>query len=162
MKEKKARQQKEKINRLMESLKNSNQHEFTIYQLTQMNDAALVDLSNALLTHNNANVRLGCASVLGHICTNHKVKTFNKAKASKVLIKALNDSQSVVRICSAEALGNFSGKQAQLVVEPLGDLLKDRNDEVRKQAKASLEKIGGPKAEEILKNFRGIMGWLKG
>ncbi len=162
LKEKKARQQKEKIIRLLDSLENPNQHEFAIYQLTQMNDAPISALSRALLKHNNTNVRFGCAIALGQICTNHELKTFSKAKAIKTLIKALNDPESIVRNYSTEALGNLSGKQAQLAVEPLGGLLKDKNESVRKQAKASLEKIGGPRAEDILNNSGGIIGWFKG
>jgi serine/threonine-protein kinase len=56
----------------------------------------------------------------------------------------------------------YRGQAGQLAVEPLGTLLKDRDEDVRRQARSSLQKIGGKRAQEILDRSKGVMGWLKG
>jgi serine/threonine-protein kinase len=162
LKEKKARQLEEKIDRLTGNLDRKSNQDFVIYQLSQIGDPAVQALVNTLLTDNSRNARFGAAKTLGLICASHKISTFNRARVTKALIKGLEDPEAPVRYYSAEALTKLDDKQAQKAVEPLGALLKDRDENVRKQAHASLEKIGGPRAQEILDKNKGFMGWLKG
>ncbi len=162
LKQKKARQLQEKINRLIDEMEDPAKQEFAVYQLTQIGDPAVKALADTVLTDSSRNARYGAAKTLGEICIKHEIKAFTKARGVKALIKALEDPAPPVRFYSAEALGKLKGKQAQLAVEPLGVLLKDSHENVRQQARASLEKIGGPRAQEILDNSKGFMSWLKG
>ena len=66
--------------------------------------------------------------------------------AVEPLILALNDERDFVRMKVAKALGNIRDARA---VEPLSQLLRDKNVVVQMNAGDALAKIGKP-AEEIL------------
>jgi HEAT repeat protein len=159
---KEARQQQEKLQRIINSLKDPTNHEFATFQLNQLGNAAIMALIEALLNHSSPPVRYGSVKALGQICDEHKVKPLLRGRAAKALIAALNDSEPEVRFSAAEELGKFKGQLGQLAVEPLGAMLKDRHEGVRQQARRSLQKIGGSRAQQILAKSRGLMGWLKG
>ncbi len=160
--EKKARQRKEKLYRLLDELGEPSQQTFTIYQLNQFGTEAIEPLIETLLTNRNPHARYGSIKVLKQICYEHEIKALTKAKVAKVLIKTLADSESKIRQQAARMLGEFKGRPGQLAVEPLGALLNDPQPEVRQQAQQSLQKIGGKRAQEILDKPKGFMGWLKG
>jgi serine/threonine-protein kinase len=160
---KETRQRQEKIERLLDELGQPEQQRMAIYQLNQLGNDALPGLMDAVLSRiYNARTRAGAAKVMGEICDKQEVKSLIKARVAKVLIKALEDPEPTVRYWAAEALSIFKGQLGQSAVEPLGKLLKDKNDEVRQRARQSLQQIGGARAEEILNNSKGLMGWLKG
>lgn len=158
---KEARQRQEKLHRLIQSLKEPGQHEFAIYQLDQFAGDAVKPLIEALSTPDNPHMRSGAARALGQICLKHELTPLLKARAAKALINALADPEPNVRYWAAGALGNFKGQSAQLAVEPLAELLKDRHQEVRQQARLALQNIGGTHAQEILDKSKGLKGWLK-
>lgn len=106
--------------------------------------------------------RASAAKLLGQICDEQDIRGLVKARVARALIKTLADADPLVRYWAAEALGKFKGQPAQLAVEPLGALLRDKNEEVRQQARESLQKIGGKRASELLDNSKGFIGWLKG
>ena len=160
---KETRQLQEKIERLIGELENSEQQRMAIYQLKQIGGEALPNLMNALLNYSrNTKARASAAKLMGEICDNQEIKSLIKARVARTLIKALEDSEPAVRYWAAESLGIFKGQPGQLAVEPLGKLLRDKNNEVRQRARQSLEQIGGARAEEVLNNSKGFMGWLKG
>lgn len=140
LQEKEARQQREKLERLIEALDEPENHELAIFQLNQMGDEAVEALVETLLTDDDPDARYGSAIALGRICAEQEIKIFNKARATKALIKALDDRQPAVRFWSAEALGKFT---SPLTREPLTALLKDAHQGVRQQARRSLEKLAG-------------------
>jgi HEAT repeat protein len=162
LQEKEARQRQERLYRLRNELGNRSNQDFAIYQLTQIGGEAIETLIDGLLTDDSTRIRYGSARALGQICDAHKLKALTKSRVVKALIKALGDPEPAVRYRTAEALGNFKGQAGQLAVEPLGTLLKDRDEDVRRQARSSLQKIGGKRAQEILDRSKGVMGWLKG
>lgn len=162
LKEKQARQIQERVAGLMDDLVTPANHPFALYQLSQIGEPAINILVDALLTHSSRNTRYGAAKALGEICSNYQVKTLAKNRGIKGLIKALEDGEAPVRYYAAESLGKLTGPQAQLAVEPLGLLLKDADSNVRKRARASLEQIGGERAQQLLEGSKGFLGWLKG
>ncbi len=67
------------------------------------------------------------------------------------------------RASDAKALSKFKGQTGQLAVDSLALLLKDPHENVREQARHSLQEIGGERAQEILdKSGKGFLGWIKG
>ncbi len=160
-KEKEIRQRQEKINYLVQNLADSGNQEFVIYQLNEIGEEALTPLLAALVSAESPEARLGAMKALNRIYQQHELKPLDKSKLVKTLIKALADPLPAVRLRAAEMLGYFSGSPGQAAVEPLGALLKDKNEEVRQQARLSLQKIGGERAQEILNKSGGLMGWLK-
>ncbi|GAB4432378.1 MAG: hypothetical protein Fur0044_29910 [Anaerolineae bacterium] len=138
LKEKEARQQQERIERLITALDEPENHQFAIFQLNQLGDEAVDALVETLLNDDDPDARYGSAIALGRICAERDIKALNKAKATRALIKALNDSEPVVRFWAAEALGKFKSAIAR---QPLAALLKDSHQGVRQQARRSLEKL---------------------
>lgn len=138
LREKEARQQQERLERLIEALDEPENQEFAIFQLNQMGDEAVDALVETLLNDQDPDARYGSAITLGRICAEHNIKILNKAKVTQALIKALADSEPAVRFWSAEALGKF---KSPLTREPLTALLKDSHQGVRQQARRSLEKL---------------------
>jgi HEAT repeat protein len=138
LKEKEARQQRERIERLINALDEPENHEFAIFQLDQIGDEAVEALIEALLKDDDPDARYGSAIALGRICAEHDIKVLNKAKAIQALIKALTDPEAAVRFWSAEALGKVKSPLAR---EPLKALLKDSHQGVRQQARLSLERL---------------------
>lgn len=138
LREKELRQTQEKLGRLIADLDEPENHEFAIFQLQSMGDAAVDALTETLLTDPDPDARYGSAIALGRICADHNLKALNRAKAARALVKALTDEEAPVRFWSAEALGKFKN---QIAIEPLTLLLKDRHKGVRQQAQASLEKL---------------------
>ena len=63
----------------------------------------------------------------------------------------MQDKNSRVRTCAAEALGRIGDARA---VEPLIEVLKDEKDQVRTQAVEALETINTPKARSALKKVK--------
>jgi HEAT repeat protein len=160
LREKEARQQQEKLERLLAALDDPENHEFVIFQLNQMGDDAVEALVETLLHDHDVDARYGSAMALGQICATQEVKALIKARATKGLIKALADSEPVVRYWSADALSQCG---SQTAVEPLAALLKDSHVGVRQQARQALQKIGGKQAEEILdRHAKGFISWIKG
>jgi len=161
--EKEKRQRREKIARLLTELDQPNKQNMAIYQLNQIGSEALTGLIKTAVSQNHTpRARASAAKLAGQICDEQEVKGLLKARVAKGLVKALDDPEPAVRYWAAEALGKFSGQPGQLAVEPLGKLLKDRNEEVRQQARKSLQQIGGLRAQELLDQSKGFMGWLKG
>lgn len=138
LREKEARQQQERIARLITALDEPENHEFAIFQLNQMGDEAVDALTEALLNDDDPDARYGSAIALGRICSENDIKVLNKAKATQALIKALDDAEPAVRFWSAEALGKF---KSAITREPLTSLLKDSHHGVRQQARRSLDKL---------------------
>jgi serine/threonine-protein kinase len=160
-KEKEVRQRQEKINHLVQSLANPVNQEFVIFQLDEIGEEAITPLLAALSGAAEPSARIGAAKSLGQIYQHHELKPLDKSKLVKGLIKALSDPSPAVRLRAAEAVSLFSGQLGQAAVDPLGALLKDKHEEVRQQARLSLQKIGGERANEILRKAGGLMGWLK-
>jgi hypothetical protein len=160
-KEKETRQRAEKLQRLLEDLDEPQNHEFAIYQKNPLGEEAIEALIETMLKDDDPDARYGSARALGQICSEHQIKTFIKAKAAKALIQALDDREQAVRYWAANALGKCHNQTA---VEPLAKLLGDKHDGVRQQAKRALERIGGPRAEEILAQAerKGPLKWFKG
>lgn len=140
LKEKEARQQREKLERLLNDLDEPQNHEFAIFQLNQMGEEVIEPLIETLLRDTDPDARYGSAIALGHICAERDIKVLDKARVVKALTKALADSEPVVRFWSVEALGKIKNQTA---VEPLTALLKDPHQGVRQQARLSLERISG-------------------
>ncbi len=138
LREKEARQQRERLGRLIEALDEPENHEFAIFQLNQLGDEAVEALLDTLLHDDDPDARYGSAIALGRICTEQEIKVLNKAKAIQGLIKALIDSEPAVRFWAAEALGKL---RSPLTRQPLTTLLKDPHQGVRQQARRSLEKL---------------------
>lgn len=138
LKEKEARQQQERLERLITALEEPENHEFAIFQLNQIGDEAIEPLVEALLHEADPDVRYGSAIALGRLCAEHDIKVLNKAKVTQALIKGLVDPEPSVRFWSAEALGKFKNLLAR---EPLVALLKDPHPGVRQQARRSLDKL---------------------
>ncbi len=163
LKEKKARQKEEKLKKLLDDLDEPENHAFAIYQINQMGVDAVKALIETLLNDTDPDARYGSARALGQICSEHDVKGLIKAKAAKALVTALVDSEAAVRYWSADALGKFGGK---IAIEPLAALLNDPHPGVRKQARHTLQAIGGKRVSELLaktdKKSKGLMGWIKG
>jgi len=159
---KEERQRREKIEGLLKALEQPSQQDMAVYQLKQLGSEAVPGLINTLTGAKSPRARSGAAKTLGQIGEQHTIKALIKARIAKALIKALTDPEPAVRYWAAGAVGKFKGRPGQLAVEPLGALLKDRNDEVCQQARKSLQEIGGQRAHEILDQSKGIKGWLKG
>jgi hypothetical protein len=138
LKEKEARQQRERLERLITALDEPENHEFAIFQLNQLGDEAVEALTETLLGDDDPDARYGSAIALGRICSERGIKALNKVKATQALVKALTDPEPAVRFWSAEALGKF---KSPLALEPLTALLKDSHQGVRQQARRSLEKL---------------------
>lgn len=136
LKEKEARQQQERLERLIEALDEPENHDLAIFQLNQLGYEAIDALIETLLGNDDPDARYGSAIALGRICAEHEIKVLNKAKAIQALIKALNDREPAVRFWSAEAMGKFT---SPLTREPLKALLKDPHPGVRQQARRSLD-----------------------
>ncbi len=158
--EKEARQKQEKLERLLADLDEPENHDFAIYQINQMGVEAMEALIETLLQDDDPDARYGSAIALGQICTEQEIKVLNKARALKALIKALSDPEPAVRYWTADALGKFKN---HLAIEPLATLLKDPHEGVREQARVSLQKVGGPRVQEILAQAKakGLLGWIK-
>lgn len=144
LKEKEARQQQERLARLITALEEPENHGFAIFQLNQMGDEAVEALVETLLHDHDPDARYGAAIALGKICTEHEIRVLNKAKVTQALIRALADPEPAVRFWSAEALGRF---KSPLSREPLTALLKDPHQGVRQQARRSLERLAGDKVK---------------
>lgn len=136
--EKEARQKQEKLERLLSELDDPAKHEFAIYQLNQLGDEAIEALIETLLHDSDPDARYGSAVALGRLCAERDIRTLNKAKTVKALIKSLGDIEPAVRYWSAEALGKIKN---QVAIKPLTALLKDPHKGVRQQAQQSLEKL---------------------
>jgi HEAT repeat protein len=160
-KEKERRQNEEKLVGLISSLNYPSEQKFAIYQLRNLGEAAVTPLLKALFEKHKPNTRFAAAIALGQLGSTIELKALVRARIIKALIKALADPEPAIRERAAEALGNFGSQAAQVAVEPLGAALKDRNEQVRQQAWTSLEKIGGERAQELLRRSGGFMGWLK-
>lgn len=144
LKEKEARQQQERLERLITALDEPENHEFAIFQLNQMGDEAVEALVETLLNDGDPDARYGSAIALGRMCAEHELRVLNKAKATQALIKALADPEPAVRFWSAEVLGRF---KSPLTREPLASLLKDPHPGVRQQVRRSLERLAGDKVK---------------
>jgi hypothetical protein len=160
LREKTARQQAEKLQRLLDELDEPENHDFAIHQIKQMGAGAVEALIETLLNDRDPDARYGSARALGQICCHHDLKGFMKAKSTKALMKALTDAEPSVRYWSVDALAKC---QAQAAVEPLAVLLKDKHQGVRQRAREALEQIGGERAQDILARAdkRGLLGWIK-
>lgn len=76
-------------------------------------------------------------------------------RALDLLIRALKDRNSTIRLAAANALGNFQAKHAiDALIQALGDtnpaVQGDRNPEVQRAAAAALGKIGGERVMTAL------------
>lgn len=159
--EKEARQQAEKLSRLLDDLDEPENHEFALFKINQIGPPAIDALIETMLQDEDPDARYGSARALGKICASHEVKTLIKARAARALVSALVDDEPAVRYWAANALGQCGNPAA---VEALGNLLKDRHEGVRQQAAYALRQIGGPRATELLTNDnkRGFFDWIKG
>lgn len=159
--EKETHQQAEKLAQLLDDLDEPENHEFALFKINQIGPQAIDALIDTMLQDDDPDARYGSARALGQICTSHQVKTLIKARAAKALISALADEEPAVRYWAANALGRCGNSTA---VEPLGNLLKERHEGVRKQAAYALREIGGDRAAELLANAskRGFFDWIKG
>jgi uncharacterized Zn finger protein (UPF0148 family) len=160
-KEKTARQQAEKLERLIEELDEPENHAFAIYQINQIGVEAVKALIDTLLNDDDPDARYGSARALGQICRAHEVKGMIKARSAKALIQALDDEEVTVRYWAADALGKCGSKTA---IEPLAKLLADKHQGVRQQARESLIEIAGEEAAEIIaaaEKSKGMFGWIK-
>lgn len=155
LQEKTLRQQAEKLQRLLADLDEPENHDFAIYQINQMGEAAVQPLIETLLNDADPDARYGSARALGQICKEHEVKGLIKGRSVKALIKALEDREPSVRYWSADALGKCG---AQTALDPLTALLKDRHEGVRQCAERALHQLAGEQAAEIIKKSRGILG----
>jgi serine/threonine protein kinase len=161
-KEKEIRQQKERLQRLINDLDTPAKHAFTIYQLNQLGPDAIEALIDALGHDNSPNIHCGAAKALEYICTEQEIKSLLKARAAKALTTILNNTEPAVRYWAAKALGKFKGQPGQLAVDALALLLNDPHEDVRKQARYSLQEIGGERAREMLaESGKGFLGWIK-
>lgn len=160
LREKTARQQAEKLQRLLDQLDEPANHDFAIYQIKQMGADAVDALIETLLNDTDPDARYGSARALGQICQHHDLKGWIKAKSTKALIKVLADPEPAVRYWSVDALAQC---QAQTAVEPLAGLLKDKHEGVRARARQALEQIGGELAQDILARAEkgGLFRWIK-
>ncbi|HMQ54889.1 MAG TPA: HEAT repeat domain-containing protein [Anaerolineae bacterium] len=159
--EKMARQQAEKLERLLEDLDEPENHAFAIYQINQMGVEAVKALIETLLNDADPDARYGSARALGQICQAHEVKGMIKARSAKALIQALADEEVTVRYWAADALGKCGSRTA---IEPLVKLLADKHEGVRQQARESLVEIAGDEAAEIIAaadKSKGVFGWIK-
>jgi hypothetical protein len=138
LKEKEDRQLRERLQRLIADLDEPKNHEFAIFQLSQLGNEALDILIDTLLTDDDPDARYGSAIAIGRIGNEQSIKVLDRAKATKALIKALDDDEATVRYWSAEALGKM---RTQLAIEPLTALLKDGHKGVRQQAQVTLDKL---------------------
>jgi HEAT repeat protein len=131
-----------------------------IYRINQMGVDAVEGLIETLLNDDDPDARYGSAIALGQIYAEQEIRTLNKARTVKGLIKALQDQEPAVRYWAAEALGRCGSK---LAIEPLAGLLKDPHEGVRGQAQSSLHKIGGDQVQQLIEANRakGFLGWLK-
>jgi phage FluMu protein Com len=160
-KEKEARQRVEKLQRLLDDLDEPENHDFAIFQINQLGEEAIDALIETMLTDDDPDARYGSARALGQICNEHQIKMLSKARTAKALIQALEDGEHAVRYWAANALGKC---RSHVAVESLAKLLGDKHEGVRKQAKRALERIGGPRVEEILAQTerKGPLTWIKG
>ena len=161
-KEKIARQQAEKLERLLDDLDEPENHAFAIYQINQIGVEAVDALIETMLNDEDPDARYGSARALGQICQQQDVKPLIKARSAKALVQALTDHEVGVRYWAADALGKC---RSQIGVEPLAQLLqKERHSGVIHQARESLQEIGGQRSKEILANLdksSGILSWIK-
>jgi hypothetical protein len=165
-KEKEIRQRKEKIQRLIHDLDTPAKHAFTIYQLNQLGPDAVEGLIDALSSDHPPNILCGAAKALEYICTEQEIKSLLKARAAKALATILNNSEPAVRYWAAKTLSRFKGQPGQLAVDALAVLLNDPHEDVRKQARYSLQEIGGERVQKILQEIpdesgKGFLGWIK-
>ncbi|MCB0191581.1 MAG: HEAT repeat domain-containing protein [Anaerolineae bacterium] len=161
-KEKVARQQAEKLQRLLDDLDEPENHEFAIYQINQIGINAVDALIETMLQDDDPDARYGSARALGQICQEQDVNALIKSRSAKALIQALTDTEVGVRYWAADALGKC---ESRIAVEPLAKLLQvERHDGVRHQARESLEQIGGKRAQQVLSNLpkpNRFFGWIK-
>lgn len=158
--EKEARQKQERLEMLLAELDEPENHDFAIYRINQMGADAVDGLIETMLNDHDPDARYGSARALGQICVEQEIRTLNKARTVKGLIKALEDREPAVRYWAAEALGKYGSK---LAIEPLAGLLKDPHEGVRGQALSSLHEIGGDQVQQLIEANRakGFLGWLK-
>jgi hypothetical protein len=159
LQQKTLRQQAERLQRLLADLDEPKNHDFAIYQINQMGEAAVQPLIETLLNDDDPDARYGSARALGQICSQYEVKGLIKGRSIKALIKALEDREPAVRYWSADALGKCG---SQTAIDPLAALLKDRHEGVRECAERALHQLAGEQAAEIIKKSRGILGWRLG
>ncbi len=140
----------EKLPSLLDQLTNPKKQASAIDQLARMDEDVLKPLVDMMLHHDDPCARYGSVKALSQICKGTQIKAPIKRGLTKILIKALSDSDPEVRYWAAEALGKFSGQLAELAIKPLATLLKDLDEKVRQQAQSSLQQIGGEQVREIL------------
>jgi serine/threonine-protein kinase len=165
-KEKEIRQRKERLQRLINDLDTPAKHAFTIYQLNQLGPDAIEALIDALAHDNPPHIHCGAAKALEYIYTEQEIKGLLKARAAKALATILDNSEPAVRYWAAKALSQFKGQPGQLAVDALALLLNDPYEDVREQARYSLQEIGGERAQKILQenldeSGKGFLGWIK-
>jgi hypothetical protein len=162
LKEKEARQKAEKLEKLLDALDEPENHDMALFQLNQLGVDAIKPLIETLLHDDDPDARYGSARALGNICQQHGIKGLIKARATKALIKALDDSEPAVRYWSSDALRKCN---SQTAVEPLAAMLADPHEGVCEKARQALQQLGGERAEQILaaaEKPQGILGWIKG
>lgn len=161
-KEKVARQQIEKLQRLLDDLDEPENHDFAIFQINQMGAGAVDALIETLLDDEDPDARYGSARALGQICQEQDIKALIKARSAKALVKALADPEVSVRYWAADALGKCG---SQIAVEPLARLLHaERHAGLRRRARESLLEIGGQRSTEVVADYDksgGILSWIK-
>ena len=161
-KEKVARQQAEKLQRLLDDLDEPENHTFAIYQINQIGVNAVDALIETMLNDTDPDARYGSARALGQICQDGQVNALIKTRSAKALVSALTDAEIGVRFWASDALGKCG---SPIAVEPLAQLLRhEKHEGVRRQAIESLQEIGGERAEQVLTNLpksSGFLGWLK-
>ncbi len=156
---KEARQQRERLQKLLRDLAQTEHQDFAIYQIVKMGTETIDSLAETLENNINPKARYNSARALGKMYQTHNLTGLSKTRVIKGLVQALSDSNAIVRYEAAGLLGLMKGP---IAVEPLGTLLKDQSKKVREQARRSLKQIGGERAQELLSKPQGFLDWLMG
>jgi ribosomal protein L40E len=133
-----AEERQNRLQKLLDDLDEPENHPMAIYGLHQFG-AEAVDALIAHLNDDDPDARFGAAQTLGRI---------GDPKAIPGLIAALRDADPAVRYWAAEALGQL---RAEAAVDALGELLNDKHKGVRHHAAVIIQKIGGARAEAVLR-----------
>jgi len=115
----------------------------TLSEIDSSQNAAAIPVLQGVITNGNARDRHWAAVYL------HKIEPRN-ADLIPVFIGSLTNGAIEIRISAAYSLLAY-GSQAKAAVPALLDMLKERDSEARKSARAALEKIN----PEVLKNAGG-------
>ena len=163
LKEKEARQQQEKIERLVEALDEPENHDLAILQLSQLGAAVIEILIETLLRDEDVDARYGSARTLGQIMAQQNLKKLDEGRQAtlEALVQALVDPELPVRYWAAEALGKCN---SPLAIAPLTALLDEQHKGLRQVARTAIENIGGPAAEAALAKHKPhkLLSWLSG